>query len=291
MNILRARTHIEGTTTGAPAATGTPSDDSRESDRRGCFRKVTTRSRPAPASPPSLAAEATTPHRGKPSGGGTEGARETQPPSPAGTWTSTSTNRGANGAFGPTPSTSEDSQSLKSPTSAQANYERLERLGSGRISSELEADPETRAPLAGRTDARRSTAVASTTGRTGPHTAGGTAATPAPSTGGTRGEDAGPGSTAKDEEANGDASQRLPGRSTGAAGPETRSGGTSDGTATLGGGSATTGGTLGDAGGASAANGTLASSPPSSSSRGSGGKSSSRNKFTGATGSAVHPAA
>ncbi|XP_069165480.1 uncharacterized protein [Procambarus clarkii] len=90
-------------------------------------------------------------------------------------------------------------QPLKSLTLAQAVDERLERLGTDWISSEPEADPETRAPPAGRTDARRRTAAASTTGETGPHTAGGFAATPAPSTGGTRGEDAGPSPAAEDE--------------------------------------------------------------------------------------------
>ncbi|XP_069157060.1 secreted protein C-like [Procambarus clarkii] len=123
------------------------------------------------------------------------------------------------------------------------------------------------------------------------YTAGGSAATPAPSTVGTQGEDAGPGSAAEDEGADGDASQGAPGRPTGAARPETGSGVTFDGTATSGGSATTGGGTSGDAGEASAANGTLTSSPLESFSRGSGGKSSSRNKFTEATGSAVHPAA
>ncbi|XP_069169884.1 loricrin-like [Procambarus clarkii] len=151
--------------------------------------------------------------------------------------------------------------------------------------------PRNTAPLAGRTDARRRTAAASTTGGTGPHTAGGSTATSSPSTVGTRGEDTGPGSAAKDEVADSDASQGAPGRPTEAAGPMTGAGEASDGTTTCGGGSATTGGMLGDTGGASSANGKFTSSPLESSSRGSSGKSSSWNKFTGATGSAVHPAA
>ncbi|XP_069165476.1 paired mesoderm homeobox protein 2B-like [Procambarus clarkii] len=138
---------------------------------------------------------------------------------------------------------------------------------------------------------QRPTQNGSSQGGTGPHTAGGSAAIPAPSTGGTRGEAAGPGPAAEDEEADDDAPQGVPGRPTVAAGPETGAGVTSDGTATAGGGPATTGGTTGDAGGSSVANGTITFTPPESSSRGSGGKSSSRNKFMGATGSAVHLAA
>ncbi|XP_069188284.1 uncharacterized protein [Procambarus clarkii] len=121
----------EGTTTGAPAATGTPPDDCRESwrptiKREPSFLKVTTRPRPAPASSPPPAPEATTPHCGKPPGGeGTGGTPETQAPAPAGTCTSATTNRGDNDSSGATPSTPEDPQSLKSPTSAQAVDERL----------------------------------------------------------------------------------------------------------------------------------------------------------------------
>ncbi|XP_069181791.1 uncharacterized protein [Procambarus clarkii] len=143
-------------------------------------RKVTTRPRPTPSSPPSLAAEATTPHRGEaPGGEETSGTPETQASTSADTWTSATTNFGVNDASGTTPSTPEDPQSLNSPTSAQADDERRERLGTGLRSSEPEADSETRAPLAGRTDARRRTAAASTTGGTGPHTSGAPTATPA----------------------------------------------------------------------------------------------------------------
>ncbi|XP_069180040.1 MARCKS-related protein-like [Procambarus clarkii] len=121
----------EGTTTGAPAATGTPPDDCREPRRRASFLKVTTRPRPAPASSPPPAPEDTTPHCGEPPGReGTGGTPETQAPAPAGTCTSATTNRGDNDSSGAAPSTPEDPQSLKSPTLAQAVDERLERLAS-----------------------------------------------------------------------------------------------------------------------------------------------------------------
>ncbi|XP_069184599.1 uncharacterized protein [Procambarus clarkii] len=278
-DIFRGGSRTEGTITRAPASTGTPPDDRQDTELRTSFRKVTTRPRPTPSSPPSLAAEATTPHHGEaPGGEETSGTPETQAPTSAGTWTSATTNYGASDASGTTPSTPEDPQSLNSPTSAQADDERWERLGTGLRSSEPEADSETRAPLAGRTDARRRTAAASTTGGTGPHTSGAPTATPAPSTAGSRGEDAGPGAAAEVGCVHGDALQRATGRSTGAT--ATGAGVASDGTATSGGGSMTTGGTSGDAGEASATNGMLTSSPPESSSRGSGGKSSSRNKLT-----------
>ncbi|XP_069159843.1 uncharacterized protein [Procambarus clarkii] len=191
--------HIQepGPSTGDAISSGTWATNTR---KHGTQTVSHLRPRPSPVSPPSLATKATTPHRVEaPGGEGTEGTPATRSPSPAGTYTSTSTNHGAIDASGSTPSTPEDPQSLNSPTSAQADDECLERLGSGRRSSEPEADSETRPPPAGRTDARRRTAAASTTGGTRSHTAGGTAATPAPSTAGTRGEDAGPGAAAKDE--------------------------------------------------------------------------------------------
>ncbi|XP_069181783.1 mucin-1-like [Procambarus clarkii] len=139
------------------------------------------------------------PHCGEsPGGERTEGTSETPAPAPAGIWTSATTNCKNSGASGTAPSTPEDPQSLNSPTTTQAEDERRERLGTGRTSSEPEADPETQEPPARRTDAQCRTVAASTTGGTGPHTAGGSAATPAPSTAGTRGEDAGPGSAAED---------------------------------------------------------------------------------------------
>ncbi|XP_069157027.1 apomucin-like [Procambarus clarkii] len=237
-DILRGGSRTEGTITGAPASTGTPPDDRRDTELRTSFGKVTTRPRPTPSSPPSLTAEATTPHRGEaPGGEETSGTPETQAPTSAGTWTSATTNCGASDASGTTPSTPEDPQSLNSPTSAQADDERRERLGTGLRSSEPEADFVLRSSVA-----HRRTAAASTTGGTGPHTSRASTAIPAPSTAGTRGEDAGPGAAAEVGGAHSDASQGATGRSTGAT--ATGAGVASDGTATSGGGSMTTGGTL-----------------------------------------------
>ncbi|XP_069171600.1 uncharacterized protein [Procambarus clarkii] len=127
---------------------------------------------------------------------------------------------------------------------------------------------------------------------TGPHTAEGSAATPAPSTSGTRVTDTGTGAASEDEGEESDATQGAPGRPTGAAWTVTGSGRPTDGTSIPGGGSATTGGTSGVTGGAAAANRTRTSlSSPETASNGSGGKSSSRNKLTGAAGASEHPTA
>ncbi|XP_069192618.1 uncharacterized protein [Procambarus clarkii] len=191
-----------------------------------------------------------------------------------------------------TTSSPEDSPASKSPTSAQAVEDRRDRLGSGRTSSEPEADPESWASQAVRTDARRITAAASTAGGTGPHTTGRSTAPPppAPSSAETPGE--GLDAAAGDEEDEDvDDTQRPSGRPPGAAVTATGAGRSADGTRTPGGGAAPSGGLLGDAGGAAAANGTSTSSPTESTPIGSYGKSSSWNRFTGVTAASEHPAA
>ncbi|XP_069179039.1 CCR4-NOT transcription complex subunit 3-like [Procambarus clarkii] len=196
------------------------------------------------------------------------------------------------GASRSTTSSPEDPPASKSPTSAQAVEDRRDRLGSGRTSSEPEADPEPQASQAVRTDARRMTAAASTAGGTGPHTTGRSAAPPAPSSAETPGEGTGPDAAAGDEEDEDVAdTQRPSGRPPGAAVTATGAGRSADGTGTPEGGAAPSGGLLGDAGGAAAANGTSTSSPTESTPTGSGGKSSSWNRFTGATAASEHPAA
>ncbi|XP_069158330.1 mucin-21-like [Procambarus clarkii] len=239
---------------GAPTATGT--------ERRASFRKVTTWPCPGPVSIPSLAAEATTPYCGEPPGGeGTEGTTDTRAPAPVGTWTFATTNSVDTDAPGSI-SAPEDPQSLKSPTSAQAEDEHRECLGSGRTSSELH--PETRALPDGRTAARHRTAGASTTGGTGLHTAGGCTATPAPTTNGTQVDGTRLGAGAEDEEEkSANDAQRSPGSSSGAAGTAMGSGRTSDGTATPGGGSSTTEGRTGDSGGGAVSTGHSPSHPRS----------------------------
>ncbi|XP_069176264.1 mucin-13-like [Procambarus clarkii] len=101
---------------------------------------------------------------------------------------------------GATPPSPAESQATKSPTSVHAEDERRERLGSGRTSSDPEADSETRTTQAGRTDARRRTAASSTTWGTRPGTGGSAGSTPTPSTAGTDGEGAGTGSDAAEED-------------------------------------------------------------------------------------------
>ncbi|XP_069169548.1 submandibular gland secretory Glx-rich protein CA-like [Procambarus clarkii] len=119
------------------------------------------------------------PHCGKPSAEErTEVKREPQPSAVGGTWTSATTVSGESDASGTSPSTSQDAQSLNSPTSAKAEEERRERLSTGCTPSEPDAEPETQATWAGRTDTRRRMAAASTEGETGPRIAGGPTATP-----------------------------------------------------------------------------------------------------------------
>ncbi|XP_069167103.1 secreted protein C-like [Procambarus clarkii] len=103
----------------------------------------------------------------------------------------------ATGATRPSPA---DPQASKSPTSAQAEDESRERLSSGRTSSDPEADSETRATQAGRTDARHRTAASSTTWGTRPGTGGSAGSTPSPSKAGTAGKGAGTGSDAVEDE-------------------------------------------------------------------------------------------
>ncbi|XP_069182938.1 uncharacterized protein [Procambarus clarkii] len=82
-----------------------------------------------------------------------EGETKTPATASAGKCTSATTvDCNATGATSPSP---EEPQSLNSPTSAHVAEERRECLGSGRTSSELEADPNTLAPQAGWTNARR----------------------------------------------------------------------------------------------------------------------------------------
>ncbi|XP_069192771.1 activating signal cointegrator 1 complex subunit 2 homolog [Procambarus clarkii] len=111
------------------------------------------------------------PHCGEsPGGERTEGTSETLAPAPVDTWTSANTNCEDSDVSRTTPSTPKDPQSLNSPTSAQAEDECREPLGTCRTSSLPEADPETQEPPARRTDARRRTATASTTGGEPDHT-------------------------------------------------------------------------------------------------------------------------
>ncbi|XP_069191469.1 protein SPT2 homolog [Procambarus clarkii] len=217
----------------------------------------------------------------------TGGKSYAQTLSSAGTWTSATTIDKEREAPGTTTSSPEDPPALKSSTSAQAVEERRERLSSGRTSLEPEADPEPRASQGARTDARHRTAAASTTGGTGPHTSRCSAASPAPSTAVTPGKGAGPVAAAEDV----DDLQRPFGRPTGAAGTGTGAGRSADGTVTTRGGAASSGGPPGDAGGAASANGTSTSSPTESTPTGRGGKSSSQNRFRGATAAPEHPAA
>ncbi|XP_069194656.1 uncharacterized protein [Procambarus clarkii] len=101
---------------------------------------------------------------------------------------------------GETPPLPADPQASKAPMSAHAEEERRERLGSGRTSSDPEADSETCATQARRTDVRRRTAASSTTWGTRPGTGGSAGSTPSPSTAGTDGEGAGTGSDAAEDE-------------------------------------------------------------------------------------------
>ncbi|XP_069159828.1 uncharacterized protein [Procambarus clarkii] len=211
----------------------------------------------------------------------------------ASTWTSATTIDVERDVPRTTTSSPEDPSASKSSTSAQAVEERRERLGSGCTSSEPEEDPEPRASQVGRTDARHRTAATSTTGGTRPHTSGCSAAPLALSTVGTPGEGAGTVAVAAadEEDEDVDDSQTQSGRPTGASGTVTGAERSADGTVTPGGGAATSGRQPGDAEGVAAANGTSTSSPTESTPTGSGGKSCTRNRFTGATAAPEPPAA
>ncbi|XP_069178223.1 uncharacterized protein [Procambarus clarkii] len=192
-------------------------------------------------------------------------------------------------ASGATPLSPEEPQSPNLPTSAQAEEERQERLGSGRTSSDPDAESETRVTQAGRTDAHRRTAASSIIWGTRPGTGGGAIPTPAPSTAGTH--DKGAGTDAADEELeDGRAVQKAVMRSTGTPGTPTRAGRAPDGD-TISEEVKTTGGTPVDTGGISSAKETFTSTPTEASSTGSGGKSSSLKRFMDTTAGAEHPAA
>ncbi|XP_069177512.1 uncharacterized protein [Procambarus clarkii] len=177
--------------------------------RLASFFSTSLRPRLAPELSPSRSVGATTPNCGELSAGErTGGISYVQPLSTADTWTSATTSDVEREAPGTATSLPEAPPAPKSFTTAQAV---VERLGTGRTSSLPEADPEPRASQTVRTDARHSTAAASTTGGTGPHTTGCSAAPPAPSTAVTPGEGSGPGAAARDEE-DVDDSQRPSGR-------------------------------------------------------------------------------
>ncbi|XP_069161526.1 secreted protein C-like [Procambarus clarkii] len=175
-----------------------------ELPERASFLNTITR---PPRSPPTSAG-GTTPHEEpEPSDAGNApeaGPLDTRPEgeaeTPASSGKCTSATTVVCTTTGATPPSPEGPHSSKSPTSAHAEEESRERLGSGRISSDPEADSATRATPTERTVARRSMAASSTTRGTRPGTGGSAGSTPAPSTARTDGEGAGTGTDAAEEE-------------------------------------------------------------------------------------------
>ncbi|XP_069179550.1 uncharacterized protein [Procambarus clarkii] len=166
---------------------------------------------PRPLRSPPTAAGGTTPHEEpEPSDAGNApdaGPSDTRPegeaetPAPASSSNCTSATTVVCTTLGATPPSPEGPHSSKSPMSAHTEEEeRREHLGSGRTSSDPEADSATRATLAGRTDTRHSTAASSNTWDTRPCTGGSAGSTPAPSTAGTDGEGAGTRTDVAEEE-------------------------------------------------------------------------------------------
>ncbi|XP_069179589.1 podocalyxin-like [Procambarus clarkii] len=263
----------------------------RDPPRRASFFSTSTRPRPAPAPSPPTTVGATTPHCGEPSAEEITGGNSFAQTLSAGTWTSATTIGVEHEAPGTTTSSPEDPPASKSSTSAQAVEECRERFGSGRTSLEPEADPE---PWVSRRANRRPLKNGSSLNHRWNRAAHirmlRSPPPPPPSTQHLRDNWRGPVAGDEEDENVGDL-QRPSGRLTGAAGTATGAGRSANGTVTSGGGAGSSGVPPGDVGGAASANGTSTPSPTESTPTGSGGKSSSQNRFTGATAAPDHPAA